>query len=106
MSCATGLLHRKVQSKFSHRRTDGGGNCRLQRYSESLDHHCVVVTVTAGHVNPMFSLKTGLPGAYTTTDDLNETAKMDEETRKATLMTLITSRAVPSAMQWAVVQVR
>ena len=57
-------------------------------------------------MNPMFSLKTGLPGAYTTTDDLNETAKMDEETRKATLMTLITSRAVPSAMQWAVVQVR
>jgi hypothetical protein len=50
----------------------------------------------------MFSLKTGMPGAYTTTDDLNETAKMDEETRKATLMTLITSRAVPSALQTTV----
>ena len=31
---------------------------------------------------------------------------MDEETRKATLMALITSKSMPSALQWGVIQVR
>jgi len=31
---------------------------------------------------------------------------VDEETRKATLMALITSKSMPSALQWGVIQVR
>jgi len=56
------------------------------------------ISADAGSLNPMFRLG-GRPTASLDTAD-----PVDEETRKATLMALITSRSMPSAMQWSVIQ--
>jgi hypothetical protein len=66
-------------------------------------------------VNPLFSLSrvalTAIGQAGADGGPAKEGAEgvgggMNEETRKATLMALITNRAMPTPMQWAVVQVR